>query len=232
MRIRTIKPEFWLHEGLCALPEFTRLLAIALLNWADDEGYFMANPAILRGSLFPFLDDSKKIPRGLQELSRVGWIDLGKDTQDRDVGRIRNFAKHQRVDKPRSSEIKASSAFQEASKNVLGVLQDASKEEWNGMEQGNGTGKGAGSESLTLPFASIEFKTSWEKWLKYRKEIKKPITPTMAETQLKNLEGMGEKRAIAMIENTIGKGWQGLREENEQPQSNQPQTPKFRFATA
>ncbi len=87
-------------------------------------------------------------------------------------------------------------------------------------------------ESLTLPFASIEFKTSWEKWLKYRKEIKKPITPTMAETQLKNLEGMGEKRAIAMIENTIGKGWQGLREENEQPQSNQPQTPKFRFATA
>lgn len=232
MRIRTIKPEFWLHEGICALPEFTRLLAIALLNWADDEGYFMANPAILRGSLFPFLDDSKKIPRGLQELSRVGWIDLGKDTQDRDVGRIRNFAKHQRVDKPRSSEIKASSAFQEASRNVLGVLQDASKEEWNGMEQGNGTGKGAGSESLTLPFASIEFKTSWEKWLKYRKEIKKPITPTMAETQLKNLEGMGEKRAIAMIENTIGKGWQGLREENEQPQSNQPQTPKFRFATA
>jgi hypothetical protein len=26
---------------------------------------------------------------------------------------------------------------------------------------------------------------------------------------------MGEKRAIAMIENTIGKGWHGLREESE-----------------
>ena len=144
MRIRTIKPEFWLHEGLCALPEFTRLLAIALLNWADDEGYFMANPAILRGSLFPFLDDSKKIPRGLQELSSVGWIDIGKDSQGRDVGRIRNFAKHQRVDKPRASEIKASSAFQEASKNVLGGLQDDSREEWNGMEQGKGSGNGNG----------------------------------------------------------------------------------------
>lgn len=68
-------------------------------------------------------------------------------------------------------------------------------------------------ESLPLPFASIEFKATWEKWIKYRKEIKKPITPTVIESQLKNLEAMGEKRAIAMIENTIVKGWQGLRED-------------------
>lgn len=52
--------------------------------------------------------------------------------------------------------------------------------------------------------------------MKYRKEIKKPITPTMAESQLKNLAAMGEKRAVAMIENTISKGWWGLREEPEQ----------------
>ena len=72
------------------------------------------------------------------------------------------------------------------------------------------------TEKLTLPFPSPEFKTSWEKWLQYRKEIKKPITPTMIESQLKNLKAMGEVRAIAMIENTICKGWQGLREESEQ----------------
>lgn len=143
MRIRTIKPEFWMHEGLCALPEFTRLLALALLNWADDEGYFMANPAILRGSLFPFLDDSKKIPRSLSELTCVGWIDLGKDSQGRDVGRVRNFSKHQRVDKPKPSEIKASSTFQEASKNTPRGVQDVSKEEGNGKEEeGNKEGNG------------------------------------------------------------------------------------------
>jgi hypothetical protein len=44
----------------------------------------------------------------------------------------------------------------------------------------------------------------------------------MAESQLKNLAAMGEKRAIAMIENTIGKGWQGLREEVEQSFFGQP----------
>lgn len=49
----------------------------------------------------------------------------------------------------------------------------------------------------------------------------------MAESQLKNLATMGEKRAIAMIENTIGKGWQGLREESEQSFFAAPKKPKF-----
>lgn len=65
--------------------------------------------------------------------------------------------------------------------------------------------------------------------MKYRKEIKKPITPTMAESQLKNLAAMGEKRAVAMIENTIGKGWQGLREEPEQSFFGQPLPKKPKY---
>jgi hypothetical protein len=75
---------------------------------------------------------------------------------------------------------------------------------------------------LVLPFESHEFAEVWHRWTKYRKEIKKPITPTMAESQLKNLAAMGEGRAIAMIENTISKGWQGLREEVEPQRGNAP----------
>lgn len=134
MRIRTIKPEFWMHEGLCKCSEFARLLAIAILNWSDDEGYFMANPILIRGQVFPFLDDSKIIPRSLQDLSSVGWIQLGKDDQGRDVGRVLNFAKHQRVDKPKPSNIKGCSTFQDASKIDPRLIQDASKEEGKGME--------------------------------------------------------------------------------------------------
>lgn len=140
MRIRTIKPEFWMHEGLCSKSEFTRLLAIALLNWADDEGYFLANPVLIRGQVFPFLEDSTKIPRSLQDLSSVGWIDLGKDDQGRSIGKIKNFAKHQRVDKPNPSKLKPSSVFQEDSKNDLGMILEDSKEEGKGRE-GNKEGK-------------------------------------------------------------------------------------------
>lgn len=158
MRIRTVKPEFWLHEGLCGCSDFTRLMAIALLNWADDHGYFMAHPSLLRGGLFPFLDDSKKIPGTLQDLSRVGWIQLGIDNQGRPVGRILNFTKHQRVDKPQSSRIKDLCIFQDDSGNDLGSIQEPSKEEGNGMEQGTGKGKdtpiapkGAGKKDSNIP---------------------------------------------------------------------------------
>ena len=52
-RIRTIKPEFWRHEDLSALPADTHMLAAALLNYADDEGYFNANPKLVEAECFP-----------------------------------------------------------------------------------------------------------------------------------------------------------------------------------
>jgi hypothetical protein len=171
MRIRTIKPEFWLHEGLCSCSEFTRLLAIALLNWSDDEGYFMAHPSLIRGSLFPFLDNSKNIPGSLQDLSRVGWIELGEDSQGRPVGRVTNFLKHQRVDKPQGSKIKGSSVFQEHSKNIPGIILEPSKEEWNGMEGEEEHGKGSGTEdekpkNKRLPKPSVMTDEEWMASLK------------------------------------------------------------------
>jgi len=52
----------------------------------------------------------------------------------------------------------------------------------------------------------------WERWEKHRKEIKKPLTKTQAEAQVKKLtdwhsEGMD---VSAVIENSIAGGWQGL----------------------
>lgn len=134
MRIRTIKPEFWLHEGLAKCSEFARLLAIALLNWADDEGYFMANPILIRGQVFPFDDDSTKVRRSLDELSSVGWIRLGIDDQGRSVGIVINFEKHQRVDRAKPSAIKGNISFDDHSTINRRSIDDQSTEEGKGME--------------------------------------------------------------------------------------------------
>lgn len=115
MRIRTLKPEFWQHEAMASLPDFTRLLAIALLNWADDEGYFPASVHLVRGSVMPFEDDSAKILRALDELSQCGWIDLGKGPDGRQVGRVVNFSRHQKIDRPNRSKIKELATFGEDS---------------------------------------------------------------------------------------------------------------------
>jgi hypothetical protein len=153
MRIRTIKPEFWQNETIATLPEFTRLLAIALLNYADDHGYFMANHKLIAGNLFPFEEDSKKIPRSIQELSCVDYLELGIDSKGRQVARVVNFDKHQRVDKPKPSIIKEDFIIQEASKNRPRRIQDASKEEGKGIGKEMEKGMEQGKES-SCPISS------------------------------------------------------------------------------
>lgn len=148
MRIRTIKPEFWMHEGLSQCAEFSRLLAIALLNWADDDGYFMAHHALLRGSLFPFEEDSTKIRRGLDELSKVGWIEVGEDKQGRPVGRVINFAKHQKVDRPKSSVIKGLCKFDDGSTTDRRAIAEASSEEGNGREWKGSIGEASATQEM------------------------------------------------------------------------------------
>lgn len=63
---------------------------------------------------------------------------------------------------------------------------------------------------MSLPFPSEEFAEAWRSWLQHRKEMRKPVTPSSAAKQLVKLKAMGEKRAIAAINHSIEKGWQGI----------------------
>ena len=62
---------------------------------------------------------------------------------------------------------------------------------------------------------SDQFKAKWSEWVQFRKEKKAQVTPTMKTSQLKAMAKMGQARAIAMIDHTIFKGWQGLKEPGE-----------------
>jgi len=64
--------------------------------------------------------------------------------------------------------------------------------------------------NIILPYAE-PFKEAWEKWLAYRKQIKKPLGLFTQEEQLKMLAGWGnEGKSIASIHKSIAFGWQGL----------------------
>jgi hypothetical protein len=105
-RIRTVKPEFWRHPVLGRLQDDYQLLALSLLTMADDEGYFRAEPALIRGDVQPFREDLGNISRGLTELLRVGWIEVGNHPSQGAIGFIVNFTKHQRVHNPTPSKLK------------------------------------------------------------------------------------------------------------------------------
>jgi len=91
---------------MARLPAETQLLALALLSSADDEGYFRADEAIIRGSCAPFRDNLASISRDLERLSEVGWIELGEHPNQGKIGLIANWKKHQRVDHPSASKLK------------------------------------------------------------------------------------------------------------------------------
>jgi hypothetical protein len=68
-----------------------------------------------------------------------------------------------------------------------------------------------------------EFLKAWDDWMKHRKEIRKALTPQSVKMQMKDFSAWGVVRAIAAIEHTIKKGWQGIREpDNMSPVSQKP----------
>ena len=56
------------------------------------------------------------------------------------------------------------------------------------------------------------FLNAWDRWCDHRREMKKPLTKTSTEHQLKELAGMGESRAIAALHHSVKNGWQGIYE--------------------
>ena len=146
-RIRTVKPEFWMDEELAEVSEPACLMAIGLLNHADDEGYFKANPGLVRAAVFPLREPSETIPGMLRELSEIGYIDLFQGSDGKEYGHIRNFSQHQTISKAKASKIRELRAVPEQSGSDPGTV--LSGKERKGKEYSN-SNNGASARELTI----------------------------------------------------------------------------------
>lgn len=153
MRIRSVKPEFWAHPVMARQSDAVRLLAIGLLNYADDEGYFFADPALVRAALRPLDDQSTIVRASLETLENMGYLETRDHPTHGRIGRVVHFDKHQRVDRPNKSSIKV--LFD--STNDRRMIDDRSS-----LEQGAGKGReqGAGSGVYAAPAAASQLPDS------------------------------------------------------------------------
>lgn len=94
MRIRTIKPEFWKHDGIAELGYATRLLFIALWCIADRRGRMEDRPRRIKAECFPY--DELDVDAMLSELSGAGFIDR-YEAEGLKIIEVRSFEKHQRL---------------------------------------------------------------------------------------------------------------------------------------
>jgi hypothetical protein len=79
----------------------------------------------------------------------------------------------------------------------------------SGFVKGEGEGEEQGKEEVVLPHGE-QFRTAWNDWLKFRKEIKKPMTPTTTSRQLGTLSKLPEDQAVRCLHNSMMNGWTGL----------------------
>lgn len=103
MRIRTIKPEFWRSDDITRLSREHRLLFVGLWQYVDDNGVGIDDYRAIAADLFALEEDQNEvrtfIREGLATLSR-GLLIYRYEVAGRRYIQVRNFTRHQRVDKP------------------------------------------------------------------------------------------------------------------------------------
>ena len=105
-RIRTIKPEFWTDKKIIRLSKIARLFFIGLWNFADDNGVLEADPLQLKALIFPVDPDIgiEEIEKFLAELEKFELIKTYEVNGTSYIW-IKNFRKHQKIDRPRKSNL-------------------------------------------------------------------------------------------------------------------------------
>lgn len=118
-RIRTIKPDFWDSQDTAAADLRTRLLFIAMWNWADDYGIGDATPVRVIGFAFPNDDiAASDYPRLLADVSRVFGV-VFFEHKGRPFYAIPTWSEHQRTEKkakPREGLVEAAAKAVEGAK--------------------------------------------------------------------------------------------------------------------
>lgn len=142
MRIRTIKPEFWISENVGKCSRDARLFFIGLWSVADDSGKARADSRMLARTLLPYDEDAAKLAEGwLVELEKRGCIKRYVVDGSHYLI-IPCWAKHQKIDHPSKSTLpdyrEDSPKAREDSPKVSGG---------NGMD-GNGE-EGSGGERIS-----------------------------------------------------------------------------------
>jgi hypothetical protein len=158
-RIRTIKPEFWTDEELSDLPEATHLLAAALLNYADDHGYFNANVGLVRAACSPLREPSVSIPESFRSLQTMGYLRFGTAPDGKRYGHIVKFDEHQRVSHPSPTKIPIESMLWDSEKGHSGKIPEPSDNPPENFRQEQGTGnreQGSGKELPPSAGAAVE----------------------------------------------------------------------------
>lgn len=225
-RIRTIKPDFFRHEGLQDLASeygaHVMLVFAGLWGHCDKAGRFEWRPRLLKLDILPFLDFDMQ--EALEILARAGQVEY-YEMNGKAYGLIRTFRDHQRIS---GKELQESEKHPEppeeqprSNGEATGKQQGSSGDQLESQEgkgrEGNRNGVNPAPhsarfspESLPLPCGLAPEK--WAEWIAYRRKRRLSTTEQTARKQLEFLSQClaNGQPAESIINASITNGWQGL----------------------
>lgn len=207
-RIRTIKPDFFRHEGLqdleAANPGAHCMLVFAgIWGHCDKAGSFEWRPRTLKLDILPFLDFD--MAHTLDLLEAAGFL-LRYTVNGREYGVVPTFQDHQRIGGKEAQEpIRYPGINGEAPGKHPGGGGEApgiaGREGKGKGKEGNGDAQARAPEGLNPE--------AWTRWQNYRSEIRKPLKPASIPAAQRALAAFGSDQS-AVVEQSIAAGWQGL----------------------
>ena len=223
-----LDPGIWEDEHFGKLSDKAKILFIACISNADDEGRLSANPANLRAMAFRFEEKSiQNIKKLCEEISAnlknfhhynidgSEYIQLTKwnDYQTQREERIRP-SKY-----PKPTIMGQASGKCQANVGELSAQDKLSKDKLS-------KDKGADAPSADIyPFLkNKDFASLWVSWLEVRKHKRIPNTLRAQELALSKLHAWGESKAREALKQAIEKGWRGIFEPKDYREPVKPDT--------
>lgn len=243
MRIRTIKPDFFKHDGIAKLAPLHRLLFVGLWCMADCEGRLEDRPQRIKVEILPY--DDLDIEAALTALVAGGFITRYR-VNDLSVIAVNSFRTHQRItgkEAESSSKLPAPEAPKKRASRGKQPGNTGETTETTGREGKGKEGKGreeketkesaapsgaaCSSPEIPLLLNTPEFLAVWNRWMAIRAKGKKPKTPLneLFAEQLRWLERLGTvEEAIESVSASIRNGWQGLFDQRGKGSPSRPHT--------
>ena len=223
---RIIKESTFTSDKISGLSDFQFRLWVGLITQADDAGRGDARPAIIKGRVFPLRDrvTVKDIDSALHALAAGGCISL-YTVGGKSYYRFPSWAEHQRV---RDAKPKYPGPEDGEIMTVCGESRRVAASCGELRPESNPIQSESISESESKLKAQecadrTPLEIALDDFAAARKAMKKPLTAKARELTIRELERLApgnEAMQVAIINQSIQRGWQGvfaLREDEKKP---------------
>jgi hypothetical protein len=203
-------------EDVNAMPDdFTRLTWVFLSLIVDSEGRGIDSVAGIRSKMYPYREDVSIAQMG----RAIDWFADHKMIRRYCVGGRKYFFiptwhNYQTgTDKEARSTIPAPELVGSSSGVIPEeVPANTIQDNTDSIQDNTKQSKKSATPPVEFPDSlnCEAFRLAWSEWEKFRAETKHKMTPSTTNRQLAMLEGFPVPTAIAMLNQSITNGWQGL----------------------